>query len=85
MFGDIDAPDFISHMFSEAHINSETAADILLEVDLKILKNIRERLEAVEKQDAHDEEVEALLLDDEEVQAREEADAEKARVQRARL
>ncbi len=40
MFGDIDAPDFINHMFNDAHINSETAADILLEVDLKILKKI---------------------------------------------
>ena len=38
MFGDIDAPQFISNMFNNAHINSEMAADILLEVDLKILK-----------------------------------------------
>lgn len=75
MFGDIDAPDFINVMFNEAHINSETAADILLEVDLKILKNIRERMEAVGVEDQKSDEIEALLLDDEEVEAREEADA----------
>jgi hypothetical protein len=74
MFGDIDAPDFINHMFNDAHINSELAADILLEVDLKILKNIRQRLEAMEKTKEEDEELENLLLDDEEKEARETAD-----------
>ncbi len=74
MFGDIDAPDFISHMFNDAHINSETAADILLEVDLKILKNIRERLEAQERVAEEDTEIENLLLDDDEREAREDAD-----------
>ena len=66
MFGDIDAPDFITNMFNNAHINSETAADILLEVDLKILKNIRQRLEAMEDRDKKDEELDYILLDDEE-------------------
>lgn len=74
MFGDIDAPDFINHMFNDAHINSETAADILLEVDLKILKKIRERLESIEKSDEENEEIENILLSDEEKQARYESD-----------
>ncbi|MBC7981621.1 hypothetical protein H7X65_00935 [Candidatus Parcubacteria bacterium] len=70
MFGDIDAPDFINHMFNDAHINSETAADILLEVDLKILKNIRERLELIEEGDKESEEIENILLSDEEKEAK---------------
>jgi hypothetical protein len=74
MFGDIDAPQFISNMFNNAHINSEMAADILLEVDLKILKNIRERLESIKQADEEDEEIEEILLDDDEKQTREEAD-----------
>lgn len=75
MFGDIDAPDFINHMFSDAHINSETAADILLEVDLKILKNIRECLEIIEEGEKEEEEIENFLLDDDEKQARAENEA----------
>lgn len=72
MFGDIDAPDFISEMFNNAHVNSETAADILLEVDLKILKKIRQRLEAMEEKDKEDEELEYILLDDEEKKEKDE-------------
>ncbi len=71
MFGDIDAPDFINHMFNDAHINSEMAADILLEVDLKILKNIREKLESIEAADEAEEKMENALLDDDEKEARE--------------
>ena len=71
MFGDIDAPDFINHMFTEAHINSEMAADILLEVDLKILKKIRETLESIEAADEAEESMENKLLDDDEREARE--------------
>lgn len=74
MFGDIDAPDFINHMFNDAHINSETAADILLEVDLKILKKIRERLESIEETEKENEEIENILLSDEEKEARDESD-----------
>lgn len=74
MFGDIDAPDFINHMFNDAHINSEMAADILLEVDLKILKNIRERLESIQQSDKEDEEIEELLMSDEDKKQKEEAD-----------
>ena len=74
MFGDIDAPDFISNMFNNAHINSETAADILLEVDLKILKKIREDLEEIERDQRETEELENILLDDEEREARAESD-----------
>lgn len=74
MFGDIDAPDFINHMFNDAHINSEMAADILLEVDLKILKKIREQLEASEKTEQDEEEIENFLLDDEERKSRTEDD-----------
>jgi len=74
MFGDIDAPDFITNMFTNGHINSETAADILLEVDLKILKKIRERLEAIEEQERKDKELEEILMDDEEKLEKEEAE-----------
>lgn len=74
MFGDIDAPDFINHMFNDAHINSEMAADILLAVDLKILKNIRERLEKIEETKKENEEIEYMLLDEEEKDARHDAD-----------
>ncbi len=74
MFGDIDAPDFINHMFNDAHINSEMAADILLEVDLKILKKIRETLETITEGEKEDEEIENILLPEEEKQAREEGD-----------
>lgn len=75
MFGDIDAPDFISHMFNDAHINSETAADILLEVDLKILKKIREDLITIEEGEKEEEEIENFLLEDDEKQARAENEA----------
>lgn len=74
MFGDIEAPDFINIMFNDAHINSETAADILLEVDLKILKKIRQGLEDIEKTKKENEEIEEMLLDDEEKELRETAD-----------
>lgn len=74
MFGDIDAPDFISNMFNNGHVNSETAADILLEIDLKILKKIRERLEAMAEQEKRDEELEQLLMSDEEIEEREESE-----------
>ncbi len=74
MFGDIDAPDFINNMFNDAHVNSETAADILLEIDLKILKKIRDRLEALSEQEKKDEEIENILLDDEERQEKEISD-----------
>lgn len=74
MFGDIDASDFINHMFNDAHINSELAADILLEVDLQILKRVREKLELIQESEGDDEEVEKFLLTDEERVARDEAD-----------
>lgn len=74
MFGDIDAPDFINHMFNDAHINSETAADILLEVDLKILKTIRKDLIDIEEGEKSEEEIENFLLDDEERKSRAEDD-----------
>lgn len=75
MFGDIDAPDFINYMFNDAHINSEMAGDILLDVDLKILKKIREQLEASEKTEEVEGEIENFLLDDEERKTRQENDA----------
>ncbi len=75
LFGDIDAPDFINHMFGEAHINSEIAADILLEVDLKILKKIREDLVDMDEGDKEEEEIENFLLDDDEKKARAENEA----------
>lgn len=74
MFGDIGAPEFISQMFNNAHVNSEMAADILLEVDLKILKNIRERLESIKKSDEEDDKIEELLLSDEEKAEKEESE-----------
>ena len=75
MFGDIDAPDFINHMFSDAHINSEKAADILLEVDLKILKKIRDQLQISEKIEQDEEEIENFLLENEEKKLRLENEA----------
>lgn len=74
MFGDIDAPDFITNMFTNAHINSETAADILLEVDMQILKKIRERLESIQNDEKEEEEFNKILMDDDEKQEKEEAD-----------
>ncbi len=74
MFGDIDAPDFINIMFNDAHINSETAADILLEIDLTILKEIRHRLESMEEIKKRDEKLDYLLLSDEDKIAREISD-----------
>lgn len=74
MFGDIDAPDFITNMFTNAHINSETAADILLEVDMQILKKIRQRLESMAEQEERDAEIEDLLMDDDERREKEEAE-----------
>ena len=74
MFGDIDAPDFINHMFNDAHINSEMAADILLEVDLRILKKIREKLESIQVADELDEKIENGLMSEEEIEEREASD-----------
>lgn len=66
MFGDIDAPDFINIMFNDAHISSQMAADILLDIDLKILKDIRERLERMEQEEKENEELEEILMPEEE-------------------
>ncbi len=74
MFGDIDAPDFISNMFNNGHVNSETAADILLDVDMQILKKIRERLESMEKSEEEEEEFEKALMSEEEIEQKEEAE-----------
>ncbi len=66
MFGDIDASDFINNLFNDGHINSETAADILLEIDSEILKKIRERLEQIEEEQEKEQELEYLLSDEDE-------------------
>ncbi len=73
MFGDIDAPTFISNMFNEAHINSETSADILLDVDMKILKNIRNRLEDMEKEEENEKAIDEFMMDDQEREDRDNA------------
>ena len=75
MFGDISAADFINIMFTEGHINSEMAADILLEVDLQILKKIRETLENIESAEKDEEEIEYFLMNEEEKKARAENEA----------
>ncbi len=74
MFGDIDAPDFIANMFSNGHVNSETAADILLDIDLQILKPIRQRLEDMEKEETEEEGIDTSLLSDEEKEDRDNAE-----------
>ncbi|MES2623449.1 MAG: hypothetical protein V4576_03510 [Patescibacteria group bacterium] len=74
MFGDIDAPDFVSGMFNEAHISSAVAGDILVEIDERILRNIRGHMEEQEAIADRDEEERNLLLDDEELAEKELSD-----------
>lgn len=66
MFGDIDASDFINIMFNDGHVNSTLAADILLDIDLKILKKVRQTLIDIEEKEKEDEELEELLMDEDE-------------------
>jgi hypothetical protein len=65
IFGDIDAPDFVNNMFSEAHVSSAVAGDILLNIDTRILKKIRVYLEDLAEAKRRDAELEKLLMDDE--------------------
>lgn len=67
MFGDIDAPQFINRMFNEAHVSSSVAGDILLKIDMLILKKIRTEIEDMEEVRRNDKELERLLMDDEEL------------------
>lgn len=66
IFGDIDAPGFVNSMFSEAHVSSSTAGDILLKIDTMILRKIRTYLEDIAESKRKDEELEKLLMSDEE-------------------
>lgn len=66
IFGDIDAPTFVSNMFNEAHVSSSVAGDILLKIDTLILRKIRSDLEAIAEAKKKDEELKKLLMDDEE-------------------
>lgn len=75
MFGDIDAPQFISGMFNEAHVSSSVAGDLLLKIDMFILKKIRLYIEDMQVVHEKDEELEKLLMSDEELAADETANA----------
>lgn len=51
ILGDIDAAGFMDAMFKEAYISSQIAADILVDVDIHILKRIREKIESFEQEE----------------------------------
>lgn len=74
MFSDIDATDFINLMFREGHISTQVAADILLAIDSRILKKIRESLEIFAKAEKKEKEDELLNMTDEEKARDEEAE-----------
>lgn len=75
IFGDIDAPQFVNGMFNEAHVSSAVAGDILLKIDLLILKEIREYVERIEEIKRIEEEREKLLMSEEEEIEQEKANA----------
>lgn len=66
MFGDIDASGFINTMFNDGHISSQVAAEILLEVDERILKRIRTAIEAYAQSEENQKEFDRLMMDDDE-------------------
>lgn len=66
IFGDIDAPQFVNNMFNEAHVSSSVAGDILLKIDMLILKKIRAYLENLEEIKKADEEFKKQLMLEEE-------------------
>lgn len=66
MFGDIDAPSFVSGMFNEAHVSSAVAGDMLLAIDTLILRKIRSELELLAEARRKDEELRKFLMSDEE-------------------
>lgn len=74
IFGDIDAPQFVNNMFSEAHVSSAVAGDILLKIDTRILRKIRTHLEGLAEAKKKDEELAQLLMDDEEAEEAEKAE-----------
>lgn len=51
ILGDIDAPTFMNTMFKEAYVSSQVAADILVDIDVMILKRIREKIESFEQEE----------------------------------
>ncbi len=75
MFGDIEASEFINIMFTEGHISSQVAADILLDIDNKILKKIRESIEDFAQAREREKKLQDLLRTDEEKIADEEAES----------
>ncbi len=66
MFGDIDATDFINILFKEGHISSQVAADMLLDIDQKILKKIRETVEVYAQAEKTSKEIRSLGITEEE-------------------
>lgn len=74
MFGDIDATDFVNTMFTEGHVSTQVSADILLAIDEKILKKIRELLEEYSEMEKRDTEIKKMMMTDEELAADEEAE-----------
>lgn len=75
MFGDVDATDFIHTLFTEGHISSQVAADILLDIDARILKKIRESIEIYAQAEEREKEIQDMLRTDEGREANEEAEA----------
>lgn len=66
VLGEIDASEFIDHMFNDGHISSQISADILLDIDTQILKKIREKIEAFESAETEIEKKRVEYMDDEE-------------------
>lgn len=73
IFGDIDAPQFVNNMFNEAHVSSSVAGDILLKIDVMILKKIRSYMEEIEEMKKRDAELQKLLMSEEEQMEEDEA------------
>lgn len=71
MLGDIDAPLFVNNMFSEGHVSSQIASDILIDIDTLILKKIKEHLELLEREEEELEQKHIENLEDDEREIRE--------------
>lgn len=66
IFGDIDAPTFVNHMFNEAHVSSSAAGDMLLKIDTLILRKIRLFLEKIDEDRKKEAELQKALMSEEE-------------------
>jgi hypothetical protein len=52
MLGDIDATGFVNNMFTEGHLSSQVAGEMLVDIDTLILKKIRGKIETFEHEEA---------------------------------